>query len=121
MASHENLAEGASVPKASKRKKLRAATTVLAKTLLFSNIFVLLNIVIVSSFMVDALIVTYYVSLLTILEGAVGLVIGGLTVISSGPSMTKVGEKVLHGEPYSAKRARQAEGTARGVSSTHSY
>jgi hypothetical protein len=94
------------------RKSLRNLAVLSAEALLICNIFLLFNLVLVSLILPYSDIL-YFVALITILEGGIGLTIGGFFVVAAGPTITKVSEKVLHGEPYSAKRARDAEARAR--------
>ncbi|WXG44522.1 MAG: hypothetical protein WED04_10900 [Promethearchaeati archaeon SRVP18_Atabeyarchaeia-1] len=94
----------------------RIAKELLIKTLealLLCNILILVNILIISYLVNDAVIVLALVSEITLLEGGVGLAMGGLFVLGAGPSATKVSEKAFHGPSYSTKRAREAEGRAR--------
>jgi hypothetical protein len=93
----------------------RILKTLLAKSLealLFCNILVLINILVVSSFQNDSVIVLSFVSLVTFFEGGIGLTMGGLFVVASGPTITKFSEKTLKGPSYSTKRARESEGRA---------
>ncbi len=45
-------------------------------------------------------------------EGGLGLVIGGLLATFS-PTINRIGEVVVHSEPWDAKRQKEAERTAR--------
>ena len=94
-------------------RALRGFAIVAVESLLVCNIILLLDIIIVSISFTDAGVVVYFVSLLMLLEGGMGLVVGGLLVVSAGPGMTKVGERIFHGEPYTVQRYRHREGEAR--------
>lgn len=95
------------------REKLRVFFVLSVKSLLLCDILVLFNIIIVSFLASDYQVVLYYISLVTLLEGGLGLVIGGLSVVAAGPAITKVQEKLVHGQPYSTKRTRESEARAR--------
>jgi hypothetical protein len=82
------------------------------EALLFCNILILTNIIVISSIQHDVEVVLSLASLFTFLEGGIGLTMAGLFVVSSGPTITKFSEKTLHGLPYSTSRAREAEGRA---------
>ncbi len=94
-------------------EKLRVFFVLSLEALLLCDILVLFNLIIVSLFASGYPVVLYYTSLVTVLEGGLGLVLGGLSVVAAGPSITKVQEKLVHGEPWSAKRARESEARAR--------
>jgi hypothetical protein len=94
-------------------EKLRVFFVLSLKALLLCDILVLFNIIIVSYLASDYQVVLYYTSLVTLLEGGMGLVIGGLSVIAAGPTITKMQEKLVRGQPWSAKRARESEARAR--------
>ena len=98
-------------------RAIRGFAIAMAECLLVCNIILLFDVIIVSiglgAGFADADVVVYFVSLLLLLEGGMGLVIGGLLVVSAGPGMTKFGEVVFHGEAYTVQRYRRREGEAR--------
>ena len=91
----------------------RKVLGLLLEALLLCNVLVLFNTIFVSFFISDVASAIYMISLITLLEGGLGLVFGGLFVVAAGPTVSKIGEKVFHGAPYSAKRARDSDANAR--------
>jgi hypothetical protein len=83
------------------------------EALLLSNIVVLFDIIFISFLTTNVAAAIYMLSLVTLLEGGIGLVFGGLMVVGAGPTFSKIGEKAFHGTPYSARRARDSEANAR--------
>jgi hypothetical protein len=97
----------------SRRRRLRGLVAITLEALLFSDIVVLFNFILISFFLSDTQGVMYLVSLVTLIEGGLGLTLGGLAVIGAGPGVSKIGEKVFNRAPYTPERAKHAEGVAR--------
>lgn len=84
----------------------------IARCLLYSSIVILIDFVLIA-FLVGGLNqITYSLSFIMLLEGGIGLTVGGAT--ASYSSLTaKIGEVVFHSKPWTAKRQKEAEAQAR--------
>lgn len=89
----------------SKNKKI---LEVFLKTFLYSLIIILINLIVIFFFTQDLNQIIYWLSLISLLEGGLGLVAGAGTVFYS-PLFSKVTEKIFHSKPWTYKRQKKTE------------
>ena len=80
----------------------------IAKCLLLSLIIILVDFVILFFLAGRLDEITYSLSLVMLLEGGIGLVIGGGAVLYS-PASAKLSEMIFHTKPWNAKRQKELE------------
>jgi hypothetical protein len=84
----------------------------IARCLLYSLIVILIDFVLIA-FLVGGLNqITYSLSFIMLLEGGIGLTVGGAAA-SYSPLTAKISETVFHSKPWTAKRQREVEAQAR--------
>jgi hypothetical protein len=88
--------------------RLKNAIRLLASCFFYSLIITSINLVILYLFTQDLNQLLYYISLILMLEGALGLIMGGGATMYS-PVANKVGEILFKSEPWNAKRQREVE------------
>lgn len=89
----------------SKNKKI---LEVFLKTFLYSLIIILINLIAIFVLTQDLNQITYWLSLISLLEGGLGLVVGAGTVFYS-PIFSKVTEKIFHSKPWNYQRQKKTE------------
>jgi hypothetical protein len=82
------------------------------RTLLYSLIVILINLVIILFFTQELSQITYWLALISILEGGLGLVAGAGAVFYS-PVFSKVTEKLFNSKPWTYKRQKRTEQQAK--------
>jgi hypothetical protein len=88
--------------------RLKNALKLFASCLIYSLIITLIDLVIVFLFTQDLNQLLSSVSLILLLEGGLGLIMGGGAVMYS-PVASKVGEILFKSEPWNAKRQKEVE------------
>jgi hypothetical protein len=84
----------------------KSAQELLAKSLVYSLIVVVIDFVVILFLASDQL--TYVLSFVVLLEGGICLIAGGASVFYS-PSAAKISEVLFHSKPWDAKRQKQIE------------
>jgi len=84
----------------------------IARCLLYSSIVILIDFVLIAFLLGGLNKITYSLSFIMLLEGGIGLTVGGATA-SYSPLTAKIGEAVFHSKPWTAKRQKEAEAQAR--------
>ena len=79
-----------------------------AKCLIFSFIIILIDFVILFLLAGGLNEIIYSLSFVMLLEGGIGLVVGGGAVLYS-PASAKISETIFHTKPWSAKRQKELE------------
>ena len=92
--------------------KTREILDLFLKSLLYSLIIILINVIIILIFTQDLRQLTYWLSLISILEAGLGLVAGSGTVFYS-PIFSKLTEKLFNSEPWTYQRQKRAEQQAK--------
>jgi hypothetical protein len=80
----------------------------LTKCLLYSFIVILVDFILIVLFAGGLNQITYSLSFAMLLEGGIGLVVGGAAA-SFSPVTAKVSETVFHSRPWTAKRQKEIE------------
>ena len=89
-------------------ERLKSALGLLASCLIYSLIITLIDFVIVFLFTQDLNQLLSSVSFILLIEGGLGLLMGGGAVMYS-PVASKVGEILFKSEPWNAKRQKEVE------------
>jgi hypothetical protein len=89
-------------------KKLRKFLDTTAISLIYSVIIVLINLVAIFIFTQDIFQILYWLSFITLIEGGLGLIAGGGSVLYS-PIFNKAFEKIFHSESWDFKRQKRTE------------
>jgi hypothetical protein len=89
-------------------KKLREFLDTTAISFIYSFIIVLINLVAIFIFTQDIIQILYWLSFITLIEGGLGLIAGGGSVLYS-PIFNKAFEKIFHSEPWDFKRQKRTE------------
>ena len=84
----------------------------LARCLLYSLIVILIDFVLIFALQRELNQLTASLSLVLLLEGGIGLTVGGATTVYS-PLGAKIREVFFHSKPWNAKRLKEAEKQAR--------
>ncbi len=84
----------------------------LARSLFYSLIVVLIDFVLIFSIQGGLTKIAAFLSLIMLLEGGIGLAVGG-AVASYSPLSAKISEVFFHSKPWDAKRQKEAEKQAR--------
>jgi len=84
----------------------------LAKSLLYSLIVILIDFVLIFFLQGGLNQITDSLSFVMLLEGGIGLTVGG-AVASYSPLSAKISEVFFHSKPWNAKRQKEAEKQAR--------
>ena len=87
---------------------LKSALELLARSLVYSLIVVVIDFVVIVFLGYGADQLTYVLSFVVLLEGGICLIAGGASVFYS-PSFAKVSEVLFHSKPWDAKRQKQVE------------
>jgi len=97
---------------AEQRRKIsmnvKSALELLASCLIYSFIVILIDFVLVFFFIGQLTQITSPLSMVMLIEGGLGLIIGGAVALYS-PIVSKVQEVFFHSEPWTAARQKQAE------------
>jgi hypothetical protein len=88
--------------------RLRNILELLASSLIYSLIIAALDFLVVYFFTQNLNQILYIITLILLLEGALGLIMGGGTAMYS-PVLSKIGEILFKSEPWSAERRKEAE------------
>jgi hypothetical protein len=91
---------------------LRNMLRLVAMCSLYSLIISLIDIILIVLFAGGLNQITYSLSFVMLLEGGIGLTVGGATV-SYSPLTAKISETIFHSKPWTAKRQREVEAQAR--------
>ena len=91
---------------------IRSILELLVSCLFYSLVVMLIDIVSLLVFLSDLNQVAYFLSLLILLEGGIGLIVGG-AISSNTPILSKMGEVFFHSERWDAKRQKEIEQKAR--------
>jgi hypothetical protein len=92
--------------------KLKPTLELFASCLIYSSIIILIDFVLILFFRQELAQIVYSLSFVVLIEGGVGLTVGGAIVLYS-PLSAKMGEVILHSKPWDAKRQREAEAQAK--------
>ncbi len=92
--------------------KWKTALEFIARCLLYSFIVILIDFVLIVLLAGGLNQITYSLSFVMLLEGGIGLVVGGAAV-SFSPVTAKVSETVFHSKPWTAKRQKEVEAQAK--------
>ncbi len=84
----------------------------LARSLLYSLVVIVIDFVLIFSLKGGLNQITYSLSFVMLLEGGIGLTVGG-AVASYSPLSAKISEVLFHSKPWDAKRLKEAEKQAR--------
>ena len=83
-----------------------------SKSFIYSLIIILINLIIIFVFTQDLTQITYWLALISILEGGLALVAGGGTVFYS-PMFNKITEKLFNSEPWTYQQQKRTEQQAK--------
>jgi len=83
-----------------------------ARSLLYSLIVILIDFVIIFALQGELSQITDALSFVLLLEGGMGLTVGGATAVYS-PVGAKISEEFFHSKPWNAKRQKEVERQAR--------
>ena len=86
----------------------------LARCLLYSIIVIVIDFVLIFAFQGGLNQITESLSFVVLLEGGIGLTVGG-AVASYSPLSAKISEVLFHSKPWTAARQKEAERQARTV------
>ncbi|MCW4008166.1 MAG: hypothetical protein NWF09_05710 [Candidatus Bathyarchaeota archaeon] len=84
----------------------------LARSVLYSLIVILIDFVLLFAIQGSLNQIAFTLSLLVLLEGGIGLTVGGAVAFYS-PVGAKISEILLHSKPWTAQRQKEAEKQAR--------
>ena len=84
----------------------------LARTLLYTFIIILIDFVIIISLQRELNQITESLSFVLLFEGGIGLTVGGAAA-SYSPVSAKISEVLFHSKPWNAKRQKEVEKQAR--------
>jgi hypothetical protein len=90
----------------------RSILELLASCLFYSLVVILIDVVLILIFFGDLSQVAYFLSLVILVEGGLGLIVGGAISLNT-PIISKMGEVFFHSKPWSAKRQKELETKAR--------
>jgi hypothetical protein len=88
--------------------RLNNALRLLASCLIYSLVIALVDFLVVLVFTRELSQLSYWVSFVLLIEGGLGLALGGI-VASYSPVVSKFGEMVFRSEPWSKVRQKEAE------------
>ncbi len=88
--------------------RLGSALEFIASCLVYSAIVTIIDAVIILFFTSQLVQILYALSFVMLVEGGVGLVIGG-AMASYSPSIGKIGEVIFRSKPWTAQRRKEAE------------
>jgi hypothetical protein len=89
-------------------EKARKILDITIMSAIYSLIVVLVNLVVIFLFTQDIIQILYWLSFITLIEGGLGLIAGGGSVLYS-PIFNKAFEKIFHSEPWDFKRQKKTE------------
>jgi hypothetical protein len=89
-------------------KRLREIFDITIASIVYSLIVILINLVIILIFNQDINQILYWLSVVTLIEGALGLIAGGGSVLYS-PIFNKAFEKLFNSEPWDFKQQKRTE------------
>jgi hypothetical protein len=92
--------------------KLKPTLELIASCLIYSLIIILIDFVLILFFRQVSAQIVYSLSFVMLIEGGVGLTVGG-TIVLYSPLSAKIGEVILHSKPWDAKRQREVETQAK--------
>ena len=84
----------------------------IARCLVYSSIVILIDFVLIVSLSGGLNQITYSLSFVMLLEGGIGLTIGGAAALYS-PLVAKISETIFHSKPWNAKRQKDVENQAK--------
>jgi len=99
-----NISEGLSTMSA----RIKPLLELMASCLVYSLIVMLIDSVALFFFLRDLNLVASSLSFVMLVEGGIGLTVGGAVVLYS-PTVNKLGEVIFHSKPWNAKRQKAAE------------
>ena len=91
---------------------VKFALELIATCLVYSLIVMFMNFIAILLFTQKLSQIVLYLSLALLVEGGLGLTVGG-AVASFSPTVSKIEESIFHSKPWDAKRQREAEKQAR--------
>lgn len=89
-----------------------AVLELLARSLLYSLVVILIDFVFLLAIQGSLNQIAFFLSLLLLLEGGIGLTVGGAVAFYS-PLGAKMSEILFHSKPWTAQRQKEAEKQAR--------
>jgi hypothetical protein len=91
---------------------MKTVLKVILRSLLYSSIVILINLILVAFITGGFNKIIYNLSFLMLFEGGVCLVVGGVAA-SYSPIGARLNEMIFHSKPWNAKRQREAESQAK--------
>ena len=79
-----------------------------ASGIIYSLIVILINLVLILIFTQDIIQIIYWLSFITLIEGGLGLIAGGGSVLYS-PIFNKATEKLFNSKPWDFKKQKRTE------------
>ncbi len=89
-------------------QKIREVLNIAIMSIIYSLIVILINAIIIFIFTQDTVQILYWLSFITLIEGGLGLVVGGGTTLYS-PILTKTSEKLFNSEAWNYKKQKRVE------------
>lgn len=89
-------------------RRIRPVLELVASSLIYSLIVMVIDLVAIFFFSRELNRIASSLSFVMLVEGGLGLIIGGAAVLYS-PAVSKIGEVIFHFKPWSAKRQKAAE------------
>ena len=89
-------------------EKTREILDIAVMGIIYSLIVVLINLVVIFVFTQDIVQILYWLSFVTLIEGGLGLVAGGSSVLYS-PMFNRAFEKLFNSEPWDSNRQKRGE------------
>ena len=86
----------------------KTALGLFARFLVYSLIVILIDFVLIVSLTGGINQIKYTLSFVMLLEGGMGLIVGGATALYS-PSVAKISEVLFHSKPWNSKRQKEIE------------
>ena len=80
----------------------------LVRSSVYSLIIICIDAILIIVFFGGTNQITYNLSFLMLIEGGMGLIVGGVVALYS-PSVAKINEVLFHSEPWNAKRQKEIE------------
>lgn len=92
----------------------KTALKLFARFLLYSLIVILIDFILITVLKGEGVQIKYTLSFVMLIEGGIGLIIGGATVLYS-PSVGKVIEVLFNSKPWNSKQQNETEEQAKGL------
>ena len=86
----------------------KTALESLVRSSVYSLIIILINVILIVFFMSGLNQIIYTLSFVMLIEGGIGLIVGGAVALYS-PSVAKINEVVFHSKPWNAKHQKEIE------------